>query len=47
MTLRVNFPLFSTWGAFMYDVRFLGREVVGQVASDFSKQAYVYSKVSD
>ena len=27
-------------GAFIYDVRFLGRQV-GQTASDFTKQAYV------
>ena len=28
------------WGAFTYDVRFLGRQV-GQAAADFTKQAYV------
>ena len=28
------------WGAFTYDVRFLGRQV-SQVASDFNKKAYV------
>ena len=29
-----------SWGAFIYDIRFLGRQV-GQAASDFTKQAYV------
>ena len=29
-----------SWGAFTYDVRFLGRRV-GQAASDFTKEAYV------
>ena len=32
----------SYQGAFIYDVRFLGRWV-GQAASDFTKQAYVTS----
>ena len=39
------FPYFQfikyTQGANTYDVRFLSKQDVGQVASDFTKQAYV------